>query len=110
MPVGYEVVSSVRNVTEAVLAGDLLMLGPNGWAKSAATTPAAKRGFAAMDYAAGRADCSVVTSGELSGFTGLVTGDPLFPSAVAGGLETVAVVGFTGLIHAVSATMIAFTL
>ena len=110
VPVGYEVVSDVRVVTENVTAGDLLILGPNGWSRSTNATPANKRGFAAQDYAAGRADCSIFTSGELDGFTGLVPGDPLYPSATAGAIDTTALAGFVGLIHAVSATRIAFTL
>lgn len=109
IPVGYERVSMIRTVTEAVVAGDLLILGANGWSKSTAASPGDKRGFAAMDYAAGRRDCSIHTHGEMDGFTGLTPGAPLYPAA-AGGLETVAVAGFTGLIHAVSATAIEFTL
>jgi len=111
MPVGYERVSHIRTVTEDVEAGDLLILGANGWSLSDGTDPDGKYGFAAQDYAAGRKDCSVLGDGEMDGFTGLTAGTPLFPSTtVEGGLDTTAVVGFTGRIHAVSATMIEFSL
>ena len=108
VPVGYE--RGMRGtVTEDVEEGDLLVLGASGWSRSTAANPANKRGFAAQSYAAGRADCSILTHGNLAGYTGLTPGAPLFPAA-AGGLETVAVAGFTGLIHAISATEIEFTL
>lgn len=109
MPVGAEVVSPGATVTVAVVAGDLLELVAAGWQLSTAANPARKRGFAAQDYYAGQKDCSIIWSGEMDGFSGLVVGDPLYPAA-AGGLETVAVVGFTGLVHAVTASRIAFTL
>lgn len=108
MPVGYEVVMR-GTVSVAVVAGDLLVLSATGWALSTAANPTFKRGFAAQDYAAGRADCSIITTGEMDGWSGMTPGVPLFPAA-AGALEDVAVVGFTGLLHAVSATRIAFTL
>lgn len=108
-PVGYEFVSGVNVVTEDVTAGDLLVLGANGWSKSTASNPANKRGFAAQDYKAGDRFCSILTTGEMDGWSGMTPGVPLYPDA-AGGLETTAVSGFTGLIHAVSATRIAFTL
>lgn len=107
--VGYEVFSQVTVVTEDVEAGDLLILTADGWSISTAANPTHKRGFAVQDYLAGRADCSIATTGELEGFTGLTPGVPLYPAA-AGDLETTAVVGFTGLLHAVSETAIAFTL
>jgi len=109
MPVGYEVVMEASVVTEAVVAGDLLMLGPTGWSRSPATTPAAKRGFAAQDYRAGQKDCSIIIQGEMDGWSGLTPGAPLYPGAT-GGLDDAAVAGFVGLIHAVSATRIQFTL
>ena len=109
MAVGYEVVSNVRVVTEAVTAGDLLVLGAAGWSKSTAANPANKRGFAAQDYYAGQRDCSIITTGEMDGWSGMTRGVPLYPAA-AGALETVAVAGFTGLIHADSASRISFTL
>lgn len=108
-PVGYEFVSAQNIVTVAVAAGDLLMLTASGWALSTAASPANKRGFAAQDYYAGQRDCSVLTTGEMDGWSGMVAGVPLYPDA-AGGLNDVAVAGFVGLIHAVSASRIAFTL
>ncbi len=45
----------------------------------------------------------------MSGWTGLTPGTPLYPDA-AGGLNTVAVTGFTGLIHAISTDAVEFTL
>ncbi len=110
MPVGYERVSAIKTVTEAVAQGDCLVLGPNGWSKGTAATPAAKRGFAAQAYAAGRRDCSILTHGELAHYgTGMTPGAPLYPDAAAG-LNDVAVVGFVGMIHAINATDIEFTL
>lgn len=108
-PVGYEVVSDVKIVTAAVTAGDMVILTANGWAPSTAANPTYKRGFAAQDYYAGQRDCSILTTGEMDGWSGMTPGVPLYPDAAAG-LETVAVVGFVGLVHAVSATRIAFTL
>jgi len=109
MPPGYEVVSTAATVTENVAAGDLLMLGAAGWSRSPATTPAAKRGFAAQSYVAGQSNCSILFHGEMDGWTGLTPGAPLYPGAT-GGLDDAAVAGFTGLIHALSATRIGFTL
>lgn len=108
MPVGYER-GQRGTVTQDVTQGDLLVLGAAGWSLSTAADPANKRGFAAQDYVSGRADCSILTHGNLDGYTGLIAGVPLYPAA-AGALETVAVVGFTGLMHAISATEIEFTL
>jgi hypothetical protein len=109
MPPGYEVVSTAATVTEAVQAGDLLILGASGWSRSPNTTPAAKHGFAAQNYAAGQTNCSILFHGEMDGWTGLTPGAPLYPG-VTGGLDDAAVTGFTGLIHALSATRIGFTL
>lgn len=108
-PVGYEVVSDVRVVTVAVVAGDLLVLTVNGWILSTAANPTYKRGYAAQDYYAGQRDCSVLTTGEMDGWSGMTPGVPLFPDA-AGAMNDTPVAGFTGLVHAVSATRIAFTL
>lgn len=108
-PVGYEFVTPAQTVTEAVTAGDLLILSATGWARSGAATPAAKHGFAAQDYVSGQSDCSILTTGEMDGWSGLTPGAPLYPG-VTGGLDDAAVAGFVGLIHAVSATRIAFTL
>jgi hypothetical protein len=108
-PVGYEVVSPAQTVTENVTAGDLLILGASGWSRSPNTTPAAKHGFAAQDYVAGQSDCSVLFAGEMDGWSGLTPGAPLYPGAT-GGLDDAAVTGFVGLIHALTATRISFTL
>ncbi len=108
-PVGYEFVSAQNIVTVAVVAGDLLVLTVNGWILSTAANPTYKRGFAAQDYYAGQKDCSVLTTGEMDGWSGMTPGVPLYPDA-AGGLNDTAVVGFVGLIHAVSPTRVAFTL
>lgn len=96
-------------VTQDVAAGDLLVRGANGWSIGDATVPANKRGFAAMNYKAGDNHCSIFTHGQMSGWTGLTPGTPLYPGA-AGGLDTVAVTGFTGLIHAISTDAVEFTL
>lgn len=110
MPVGYERVSAVKTVAEAVVKGDLLVLGVNGWSKSTAAAPTAKRGFAAQTYAAGRRDCSILTHGEMAQYgTGMTAGVALYPGA-AGGLDDVAVIGWVGLIHAINATDVEFTL
>lgn len=109
MPVGYEVVHPVKIVTEAVVAGDLLILGANGWSLSPVTTPGAKHGFAAQDYYAGQKNCSILTEGEMDGWSGMTAGTPLFPGAT-GTLVDVALAGFVGMIHASSATAITFSL
>jgi hypothetical protein len=96
-------------VTEDVTAGELLIRGANGWSRSTAADPANKRGFAAQDYKAGDAHCSILLQGQMEGWTGLTPGAPLYPAA-GGALETVAVAGFTGLIHAISATAVEFVL
>jgi hypothetical protein len=109
MPVGYERVHSVKVVTEAVVAGDLLILGVNGWSLSPVTTPDAQHGFAAQDYYAGQTDCSILIDGEMDGWSGMTPGAALYPGA-AGILVDVALTGFTGLIHAATATAISFSL
>ena len=109
MPPGYEVVSAAAVAGEALTAGDLVVLTATGWFKSTATNPANKRGFAAQNYKAGQTNCSILFHGEMDGWTGLTPGVPLYPGA-AGGLDDVAVTGFTGLIHALSATRVGFTL
>lgn len=109
VPVGYERVSAVKTVKVDVVAGDLLVLEADGWAISTAANPTHKRGFAAQDYKAGRNDCSIFTHGEMDGWSGMTPGVPLFPAA-AGALESTPVAGFTGQIHAISATAIEFTL
>lgn len=109
MPVGYEVVSPAATVSVACVAGDLMEKVSGVWQLSTAANPTRKRGFAAQNYYAGQKDCSIIHHGEMDGWSGLIDGDPLYPAA-AGALETVAVVGFVGLIHAVSTTRIQFTL
>jgi len=111
MPPGYEdVAGGITNVTEVVIGGDLLQLGATGWAKGTSTGPARQYGFAAQGYKQGQRNCSILLTGEMDGFSGLTPGDPLYPSATAGGLDTTAVAGFTGRIYAVTQTRIRFML
>lgn len=105
-PVGYEVVHQAAVVTEAVVAGDPLVLGAGGWSK-APTTATEAHGMAIQDYAAGRGDCSILIQGEMDGFTGMTPGTPLYPSAtVAGGIDTTAPTGATIRMRAVTASRI----
>jgi hypothetical protein len=98
-PAGYEV-NDKGSVTEAVVAGDLLKNGAGGWSKLAAGATEAD-GIALQDYYAGQGNCSIGIQGEMDGFSGLVPGAPLYPSAaVAGGLDTTA----AGVIRVKAAT------
>lgn len=106
-PVGYEVVEKAATVTEAVVAGDLLVLGAGGWSKAPIAGITEAMGMAIQDYAAGRGDCSVLIQGEMDGFAGMTAGAPLYPStATAGGLDTVAIAGATVRIRAVTPTRV----
>ena len=64
-PAGYEYVAGVTNVTQDVTAGDLLVLGATGWAKSDQTNPGNKHGFAAKAYKSGQKNCSILTAGDI---------------------------------------------
>lgn len=89
-PPAYEVVESAAVLTEAVVAGDLLILGAAGWSKATTTTDNA-HGIALQDGYAGQRDASIGIQGEMDGFSGMTPGAPLYPStAVAGGIDTVA--------------------
>lgn len=104
--VGYEVVDK-GTLTEAVVAGDLLKNGANGWSKLAAGATEAD-GIALQDGYAGQSGFSVGIEGEMDGWSGMVPGTPLYPSgAVAGGLDTTA----AGVIRvkAASATRIRYS-
>lgn len=105
-PAGYEV-NDKGVLAEAVVAGDLLVNGADGWAL--ADEAAEAHGIALQDGYAGQAGFSIGIQGEMDGFSGMTPGTDLYPSAtVAGGIATDAVVGATVRIRAVTASRIRY--
>lgn len=90
-PAGYEV-NDKGTLTEAVVAGDLLVNGASGWSKAPTGTTLA-HGIALKDGYAGQAGFDIGIQGEMDGFSGMTPGAALYPSgATAGGLDTTAAV------------------
>ena len=105
--VGYEVVDK-GTLTQAVVAGDLLVNGASGWAK-APTNATEAHGIALQDGYAGQSGFSIGIQGEMDGFSGMTPGAPLFPSdAVAGGIDTTPPSGAVARMRAASATRIRY--
>jgi hypothetical protein len=84
---GYEVADKGTAVV-AWVAGDLLSNSAAGWVLCPAAATEAD-GIALHDAYAGQGGVSIGIQGEIDGFSGLVPGAPLYPSAtVPGGLDT----------------------
>jgi hypothetical protein len=102
-PVGYEV-NDTGKYTEDVIAGDELVIngevsGVKTWGKCP-TTETEGQGIAIKNGKTGGV-AEVLIQGELSGFSGLTAGAPIYPSAtVAGGLDTTKPAGATVRIRA----------
>lgn len=111
--VGYEVNDKVQ-LSEDVVAGDLLKFTGvvvNGMAVMG-LNPGGEidaDGMAIKDGYAGQRGFDVAIHGEADGFSGLVPGTPLFPSAaVDGGLDTTEPEGAPVRVKAVTATRVRF--
>jgi len=114
-PPAYEV-NDKGQAAVAITKGNLLVITnatPGSgfrrvWDKAPTTTTDA-HGIALMDAAAG-GTVSVGIQGEMAGYSGLVPGNPLYPSAsVAGGIDTSKPAGALERIRAIDAETIRFS-
>jgi hypothetical protein len=94
-------------LTEDVATGDELKLTSTGWRKRQAGETA--DGISLKPGRAGKKGHDIGIVGEMDGFSGLVPGDKLYPSAtVNGGLDTSSVAGFVPRVTCVSTTRIRY--
>lgn len=107
-PVGYEV--NDKGVCAADwTTGDELINSAAGWVLAPAGALEA-HGIALNPAKIGDRGCDIGLQGEMDGFSGLVPGAALYPSAtVAGGLDTTAVAGATIRVRAAATTRIRYS-